>query len=110
MLAKKHRVSRPEFTRTFAVGTRRHTPLFTLVTTPSPTPQAVVVVSKKVAKKAHDRNRIRRRLYAAIAPLIADGSVNGTLLVLTKPAVAQLTKREFVTTVPKQIAESVKSQ
>ncbi len=110
MLAKHQRVPRPEFTQTFARGVRRHTPLFTLVVEPGHTNKAAVVVSKKVAKKAHDRNRIRRRLYAVLAPLLNSGTNVGTVLVLTKPAIATLTKAEFFTRVPAQIAESLKTQ
>lgn len=110
MLAKHQRVPRPEFTQAFAHGVRRHTPLFTVVVATSLSNKAAVVVSKKVAKKAHDRNRIRRRLYAVLAPFLNSGANVGTVLVLTKPALATLSKAEFFTRVPIEIAESLKTQ
>lgn len=110
MLAKAHRVTRPEFSAAYAVGTRRHTPLLTVIKVPGSTFKATVVVSKKVAKKAHDRNRLRRRLYAVLESLQDADQVVGTVLVHAKPALAGLTKRQFFTEVPLQIAEILKSQ
>ena len=110
MLAKQQRVSRAEFTAAYAVGRRYHTPLFTLIVVPGPLFKATVVVSKKVAKKAHDRNRLRRRFYAVLADLAAVGTIKGTILVQVKPPLRALTKRQFFTEVPQQIAQSLNSQ
>ncbi len=45
----------------------RHTFVWgTVVQYPTTTPQAAVVVSKKVFGRAVDRNRVRRRVYAAL--------------------------------------------
>ncbi len=110
MLAKANRVSRSEFTAAYAVGIRRHTPLFTVIQAPGAAFKATVVVSEKVAKKAHDRNRLRRRLYAVLESLYAQGDIQGTILIHAKPALASLTKHQFFTEVPPQIAQSLKSQ
>lgn len=66
MLSKKERLTRQDFSRFFSSGRRYHSPFFTLVYTPSPTLHASIVVPKKVAPKAVDRNTIRRRLYSAL--------------------------------------------
>lgn len=110
MLAKHQRVPRPEFAHAFARGERRHTPLFTVVVLAGEGNKAAVVVSKKVAKKAHDRNRIRRRMYAVLAPFITKEANLGTVLILAKPALASLTKAEFFTQVPREIAESLRTK
>lgn len=62
--------STPRFSRgTFPVKRplTRHTFSWGSVSLYPPPARAAVVVSKKTLKKAHDRNRVRRRLYAAYA-------------------------------------------
>jgi ribonuclease P protein component len=61
-----------------------------------------VVVSKKVAKKAHDRNRLRRRLYALLRELIPSEMV---CIVVAKPAITHLTKSQFQAVVRAEIAD-----
>lgn len=67
MLSKKQRFTRalfpkgrPNARRSFSWGTA------SLYDSPS---AAAVVVSKKVIKKAHDRNRAKRRVYNVLATL-----------------------------------------
>jgi ribonuclease P protein component len=110
MLAKLKRVSRPEFTTAYAAGQRYHSPFLTLVCVPGPVFKASVVVSKKVAKKAHDRNRLRRRLYEVLSALASAEAISGTILVLTKPPLATLTKRDFFAKVPGEIAQLLNSK
>jgi ribonuclease P protein component len=47
-----------------------------------PTSRAAVVVSKKTARRASVRNRIRRRVYALLAPLMKPDT--GTIVVFPK--------------------------
>lgn len=68
MLPATRRLPRAQFTTHVTTGRRYHSPHLTISYTPTTTPaQAAVVVSKKVAKSAVARNRLRRRLYAALA-------------------------------------------
>ncbi len=110
MLAKQQRVSRTEFMAALAAGRRYHSPLLSLTVVPGQLVKASVVISKKVAKKAHDRNRLRRRMYAVIQDLAATSVLSGTFIVQAKPPLASLTKRQFFTEVPKQIAQLLNSQ
>jgi len=68
MISATRRLPRADFAKYFKAGQRYQSPHFTLVIniTSSPT-KAAVVVSKKVAKSAVDRNRLRRRAYGVIA-------------------------------------------
>jgi ribonuclease P protein component len=95
MLAKSQRLPRLIFSDVFARGKRIHGPNSTLIISPSPAFACSVVVSKKVAKKAHDRNRIKRRLYALVRELIGTNSPSIALIIMTKPTMSKLTKGQF---------------
>lgn len=84
MLPKKARLTRKDFDRFFAFGTRVHTPFFTVVYTPHPTFHASVVVGKKVAAKAVARNKLRRRIYHILRDVARARTKEGVFIVLTK--------------------------
>lgn len=65
MLSKKQRFSSKGFPKAKPFF-RASFPWGSVVYFSSPTPKAAVVVSKKIAKTAVMRNRLRRRLYAAL--------------------------------------------
>lgn len=78
MLPKTNRISRTAFPkgrpfvrRVFSWGTASLYP---------GEPQVAAVVSKKTLKKAHERNRARRRVYAALAKSLP----NATLVIQLK--------------------------
>jgi ribonuclease P protein component len=100
MLSKEERLGRRDFSRYFASGTRFHSPHLTLSYTAAPTLQASVVVSKKVAKKAHERNTIRRRLYAALAKEKLEKELTGVVILVVKPTMAKLSRAAQHATVP----------
>ncbi|WP_309714141.1 ribonuclease P protein component [Armatimonas sp.] len=52
------------------------------------TPRLGFVVSKKVAGKAHDRNRVKRRLRAICLPLLPQLGCCDLILVVRTPALA----------------------
>jgi len=66
MLTKKQRLTTKEFKTLFEAGKKVHTPLYSVVYVPSSTFHASVVVSKKVARRAVDRNAMRRRVYSIV--------------------------------------------
>jgi ribonuclease P protein component len=104
MLPKKQRLNRTAFTHHFQLGKRRHTPHLTLIIAPSDSFKCAVVIGKKVAKKAHDRNRIRRRLYEIIRHSLGANNWPGVLIVVGKPVLSKLSKRQFATELTKEIA------
>lgn len=93
MLPKTKRLTVAQFARVFATGTRIHTSYLTVVYVRAASFQASVVVGKKVAKRAVERNAIRRRLYGVLAECRHD-TLPYQCLVLTKPALNTLTKAE----------------
>lgn len=95
MLAKSQRLSRSRFLEFFKTGRRAHTPHFTLVYTPAPTFHGAVVVGKKVYKKAHDRNRLRRRIYGALYRWQQETQASGVFIIVAKPPATSLTQREL---------------
>lgn len=90
MLKKQERLSRQEFSAHFATGRRTHTDLFSLIYSPGAGLKAAAVVSKKVSKKAHERNTVRRRIYATLELLRKETGFSGTVIVVAKPALASL--------------------
>jgi ribonuclease P protein component len=104
MLAKQNRLNRADFNRYFASGTRFHSPLLTVIYTPSTENRGSVVVSKKVAKAAHDRNRLRRRGYAILSAAFTNKAAQGIYIVVFKPAVARLTRLESIKQITEEIA------
>ncbi len=107
MLPKKQRLNRAQFSEYFSSGRRSHTPYLTFIMSPSSTFKAVVVVGKKVAKKAHDRNRLKRRLYSLISEAQKQKNWTGVLLVIAKPALFKLTKRQITEVVGLEIAQVI---
>jgi ribonuclease P protein component len=74
MLAKKKRLTRALFKPLLAARDNRHSPHFWLKAAPDEAFRLGVSVSKKVAKSAVVRNRVRRRVYSAISRLEASPS------------------------------------
>jgi len=83
MLARKSRIGTKGLGEVFRLGVSLRTPFLSLKYQYSPTPLlCAVVVSKKIAKKAVERNRIRRAVYRALTPLRLGKS--GTLVVFVQ--------------------------
>jgi ribonuclease P protein component len=107
MLAKKERLNRTEFDDCFKAGQRRHGTVLTIITLPRPSFKASVVVGKKVAKKAHDRNRLRRRVYGVLENF---RSYPGWCVIVVKPTLCTLTKSEQLTAVRGEIAQGLNNK
>lgn len=93
MLAKPQRLSRVQFLSFFKSGKRRHSDVVTVVCTPYPTFHASVVVSKKVSKKAVDRNRIRRQIYSQLYQYKVQKHT-GVFIVMVKPGFVALSRKQ----------------
>ena len=94
MLNKKERLTKKEFDRSFSLGKRVHSPVLQLIISDSPSFHGAVVVGKKVKKKAVDRNALRRRLYGVVYRFYQDHPKAHTVIVVAKPAVALMSKKE----------------
>ena len=71
MLSQKNRISRKDFPSYKKQLSRFLSPLFSgTIYLNKENVQVSVVVSKKITKKAVERNKIRRRFYSAITPYI----------------------------------------
>lgn len=82
---------RADFDRLYRQGKRARGRLLTVITVPQPEASAcrvAFVVSRKVAKQAVRRNRIRRRLREALRHLRAEQELAGVpdLLLIAHPA------------------------
>lgn len=97
MLKKNERLSRSQFNVSFKGGRRCHSPLLTLIHSPSLNHSfhGAVVVSKKVYKSAVKRNRLRRRLYSVLYNTKVSTQVEGTFIVIVKPSSATAPYREI---------------
>lgn len=109
MFNKQQRLTRAAFAAVFKSGTRYHSDSLTLIHEPQDTTHAAVVVGKKVAKKAHDRNSLRRRIYGVAYQILKKCNQGGVFIFLTKARFATLTKkqqREAVQNILKRITLS----
>lgn len=94
MFNKQQRLTRPEFDEFFKTGKRHHSDVLTLIHTIHPNTHIAVVVGKKVAKKSHDRNTLRRRVYGVVYRELKNNPQTGVFIFLTKPSFASLTKKQ----------------
>lgn len=93
-LNKTERLKREQFTQFFKQGTRTHSKYATMVHHPADTLHASVVVSKKVAKQAVTRNKLRRRVYNLIRSEIKNQNKTGVYIMVLKPSIQELTTKE----------------
>ncbi len=84
MLPKKERLTRAEFNRFFGLGRRKHSPSFQVVYYPYEALHVSVVVSKKIAKTAVLRNKIRRRIYDIVRLYRKEFGLTGVYIFLAK--------------------------
>lgn len=72
MLKKRFKLKTSEFKEVFNLGKTSHSPIFVLKSMNNliEYPRFAVVVSKKISKKAVERNKIRRRFFHAIEELL----------------------------------------
>ncbi len=106
MPPKSQRLNRASFNVYFKSGARRNTPHLTVIFKETNETKTAVVVSKKVFKKAHERNRLRRRIYACLGKLQPSGMV---CIVIAKPAINKLTKKNLLENLAKEITDVFKN-
>lgn len=84
MLSKKERLNREEFSHFFAIGRRFHTSCVQCIYTPHDTVHVAVVISKKSAKHAVVRNKLRRQIYAIVRLYGSKQAFSGVFIFLVK--------------------------
>jgi ribonuclease P protein component len=80
MLPKKNRLTTAELKN--HRGHRLTTPTLHALTAAAPTTKYAILIKKTLVPKAHARNRLRRLIYAALAPNISTPPFHHTLLIL----------------------------
>jgi ribonuclease P protein component len=111
MIARSARISRADFP-TYARGRAQyHTPYHTVAFTPLALYRGTVVISKKVAKKAVMRNRLRRRAYATLAALWETNDLpTGAYVIYYKAGAATVSRQELATSLRLTLARIPKSR
>jgi len=96
MFKKTQRLTRCDFVLAFKTASqKKHHALLSLSFTPATSLKVAVVVGKKVATKAVDRNRLRRQLYSQLRQLYDAGTLPiGHYILLTKPTVLRVSAEE----------------
>lgn len=91
MLSQKERLTRDQFSRSFSVGKRMNLPYLQLIVDDtSKSFHGSVVVSKKVYKKAVDRNKLRRQLYPILSAFHKNTKKTAIYILITKPAIKDI--------------------
>lgn len=80
MLPKKKRIDRKTFLAVLPKTKTESTPFFTIRSKKSDTPKVSIVISKKIAKTAIQRNYIKRRIYNHLSKQLS----TKTLLIFVK--------------------------
>jgi len=90
MLPKHKRISRDSFKLILIQGQLFHSPHFLLRTINSPKEGYATLVSKKIARGAVDRNRIRRRIYAVLRSLVVQIKKPTNIIISAKPGALKI--------------------
>lgn len=96
MPPKKERLTKKAFDRSFSIGKRHHSPTIQLIYEAGAPFHGSAVVGKKVFKNAVDRNRLRRRMYAVLYRYAKEHQLQGTYILIAKPALKDVMQTEFV--------------
>jgi ribonuclease P protein component len=108
MLKKANRLNHTLFAKYFTEGKRIHNTYSTAIYSPTPDFFCAVVVGKKIYKKAHERNLVRRRFYAIIQKIINKQKISGAYIFLVKPSIKKITKKEFTEFVTLEVGRTLK--
>ena len=107
MLKKKERLTRDLFNRSFSVGKRYHSPALQLIVDANGSFHGSVVVGKKIYKKAVDRNKLRRQLYAVLYTFHKSNQTEKTYIFIAKPAIKNMTRKAFVTELQEMLQKTL---
>lgn len=108
-MPKQYRLSRADFIRLPKARRRIHGKYFSVTPIPFPAlggPRAACVVSKKIAARSVDRNRIERSAREALRPLLAKTRASVALIVYAKREALEASPAEVVRDIEKLLRES----
>lgn len=108
MLKKKERLTKQAFDRSFSVGRRTHGPNLLVIHDPQGPFHGAVAVGKKVHKKAVDRNRLRRRLYAILYRFHKEHNTPGTYILVAKPGIQNVPRTDLAAMVMETLKKTSK--
>lgn len=94
MLKKKQRLSRSDFSQLLRNGKRIFSTNLILIYSKSTTTKCGLVVSKKTAKKAVERNLLRRRVYSVLGNNFSKLE-NFHVAVITQKGITKLSFKEL---------------
>jgi len=109
MLKKKERLTRTLFDRSFSVGKRIHSSSFQLIVAQSEAFHGSVVIGKKVYKKAVDRNKLRRQMYALLRQFHSHTPLTRTYIVIAKPLIVGKKQQELALELADALAKAIKT-
>ncbi|NCN12031.1 ribonuclease P protein component [Candidatus Kaiserbacteria bacterium] len=109
MFKKSERLNRFEFTYFFKIGKKYRFPYFTITYYPSTVRKVAVVVSKKVAKSAVQRNLLKRRITAILYSEVIKNKFMGILIIIVTPPYSSLTRQLAALETKNAIAQVRKS-
>lgn len=97
MLPATERLSQRDVSLLLKRGTSRHSTHFSVRTAPADAgkSRAACVVSKRVARGAVERNRLRRRMYAALATVLPTLPAPQDVMLVAKPGAPLLSFAEI---------------
>ena len=108
MLKKKERLTREAFNRFFSIGRRVHSPALQVIFSSHSTLHVSVVVSKKVAKQAVKRNKIRRQIYDIVRNYSKEAKIKGVFIFLVKQPILGMEYAEIQKLVCTQVGDILK--
>jgi ribonuclease P protein component len=82
MLSKANRLSAKEFNLVVKTGREVYSPIFTIKYVPASDFKFSPSAPKKIFKTAVSRNRVRRRIYAAVRKIISKKNIKPNMIVL----------------------------
>jgi ribonuclease P protein component len=109
MLTRHQRITTSaDYARLFADAPSGHSPLMTVKAKPATASRAGIIVSKRTAPLAVDRNRIKRRLRASLRQDLAERPNPCELVVIAKAPARRADSASLMTDFQKALAAALK--
>lgn len=110
MFSNKQRLSRTAFLHALKKGTRSSHPYFRLIYLPNEERAVSVVISKKVARNAVSRNRIRRRILHALRAIDVFSKLEGHIIIMVNSPIRGCSFNDIETALKETITNMLSKQ